>query len=90
MKIEYVILDLGGEDEIYELETDNYILQNTATEAAEDFHNNHDGWDVSSWPLTFRIIQDGKTVGDVEVDRETVPHFYAIKTKLAQPVTQKG
>ena len=51
-------------------------LEYLAEEAAEDYFNNHDGWE-SSWPLTFTIFQDEKKIGQIVVDMETVPRFHA-------------
>lgn len=49
-----------------------------AEDAAEDFFNEHDGWD-SSWPLTFRIFSDGFDLGFWSVDVERVPQFSATR-----------
>jgi hypothetical protein len=50
-----------------------------AEEAAEDHHNNHDGWE-SSWPLTFVILDDElNELGRFSVGREFVPQFYVTK-----------
>jgi hypothetical protein len=45
-----------------------------AEHCAEDYHNNHDGWE-SSWPLEFRIWEDGVLVARISVERESRPHF---------------
>lgn len=46
------------------------------TDLADDYHSNHDGWE-SSWPLQFRIYEDGVEVARFEVEREYDPRFTA-------------
>lgn len=54
---------------------DQSDIEHIAEEAAEDYHQNRDGWDCS-WPITFTVAtEDGKEIGDVQVERESVPHF---------------
>ena len=48
-----------------------------ARDLAEDYHNEHDGWE-SSWPLEFRIYKDGECVWSGEVDREMEACFYVV------------
>jgi hypothetical protein len=50
-----------------------------AEQAAENYHQKHDGWE-SSWPITFIIRkEDGSEIGRYEVDREIAPQFFARK-----------
>lgn len=51
----------------------------TASRAAEEFHNHHDGWEAN-WPLTFVLVNETGTSRWV-VDRVSVPEFYATKMK---------
>ena len=51
-------------------------IEGAASEYAEYYHDNRDGWE-SSWPIVFSLADEtGKYLGDVSVDRESVPHFY--------------
>lgn len=47
-----------------------------ATDLADHFFHNHDGWE-HSWPLQFRIYEDGKEVARYSVEQETAPTFHA-------------
>jgi len=47
-----------------------------ATDLAEDYHSNHDGWEAS-WPLQIRIYAGGKEVARLSVEREYEPTFSA-------------
>lgn len=51
-----------------------------AEEMAEDYQNNHDGWEVS-FPIELSIFLDGVLVGTYEVEREFSPTFCASKVK---------
>lgn len=48
-----------------------------ATEIADDYHSNHDGWEAN-WPVELRIYQDAEYVWKGEVDREMEPSCYVI------------
>lgn len=49
-----------------------------AEDAAENFHDLHDGWE-SEWPIVFRIFDaNGNSIGDFEVEREHRPVFSAV------------
>jgi len=51
-----------------------------AEDCADDFHNQHDGWECS-WPKTF-VLYDSATspeMGRYTVEREVEPVFYATK-----------
>lgn len=47
-----------------------------ATDLADHFFHNHDGWD-HSWPVQFRLYEDDKEVGRFSVEQEAVPSFSA-------------
>lgn len=48
---------------------------------AQHYHSQRDGWEAS-WPIVFRVreVASGKLF-DVEVERESIPHFYAAPPK---------
>jgi|GEM_PF-1630723 len=72
------------DDTRYSLRTSvNSDPSDCAVEAAEDYHHNHDGWEAN-WPLeiTLYSTEDGPAVHLFEVERETVPEFYAHKREL--------
>lgn len=52
--------------------------QDIAEQCAEDFHSNHDGWEVV-WPREFVLYEteDGPTLARFEVDMEARPEFSA-------------
>ena len=60
-----------------------YYWDVIANECADDYHNNHDGWE-STWPLRFflRETEDGPIVAVFDVDREVVPQFSAMKVPI--------
>ena len=65
----------------YRLEWDNSLpLQGVtwmAEAAAQDYWDNHDGWETS-WPINITIWDaDGNKLGECEVEMETVPTFSA-------------
>lgn len=47
-----------------------------ADELAEDYNDNHDGWEAA-WPLELRIYSDNKEVARFSVEKEMVPSFSA-------------
>jgi hypothetical protein len=50
-----------------------------AEDAAQDYFDNHDGWE-STWPLTFVILdEDLNELGSFVVEMEAVPQFWATK-----------
>ena len=52
-------------------ESPDYILQ----DCAEDFWNNHDGWE-STWPLSFSVFsKSGELLFSGEVSMEMEPQF---------------
>jgi hypothetical protein len=68
-----------------ETEWDSDDLEYVATDAAEDYHSNHDGWE-SHWPADFYIFdQDLKLLAVFSVEREEEPVFYANEKKPKIP-----
>lgn len=53
-----------------------------ATDLADDYHHNHDGWE-DSWPIELRIYKDSEEVGRFSVEREMQPAFYALEKEVA-------
>jgi hypothetical protein len=52
-----------------------------AEDAAQDYHQNHDGWEAS-WPLEITLLHlDGTLIGKFSVDRDYDPVFSARKLK---------
>jgi hypothetical protein len=78
--MKYYIEDHGGSPEdCFELKTkwSEKYLRWVAQDAAENYWNNHDGWEAS-WPLEFVILGDElEELGRFTVDMEAVPQFYA-------------
>ena len=67
-----------GYSSVYEIESnfDDDDAEDVAATAAENFHDQHDGWE-SSWPITFEILDEADiSLGSFQVDRELVPHFF--------------
>lgn len=48
----------------------------TAEEAAEDYHQRHDGWEAS-WPITIVLVDDEGVESRWSVDRGMSPVFRA-------------
>lgn len=63
----------------YDLGDDSWD-DSIAEQCAEDWHNNHDGFEAR-WPRVFALYKDkvGPPFAKFSVDRETVPQFNAIK-----------
>ncbi|WGL99114.1 hypothetical protein QE177_04330 [Arsenophonus sp. aPb] len=81
MLIQYAIHDINDEEDRYELEINSYDEKWSdliATQCAEDYHNNHDGWE-SDWPLVIRIFANNEIIGDFKVEMEFWPSFPAKK-----------
>jgi hypothetical protein len=51
-----------------------------ADDAAQDYFNEHDGWE-SSWPLTIVVVLQDGTERKFSVDMESVPRFFARATE---------
>ena len=63
----------------YEFESDHdtEFMDWVVEDCANDFHNNHDGWE-SRWPITFRIwTESNEVLGDYLVERDHEPVFRA-------------
>lgn len=56
----------------------DYSLEDLAEEMAEDYYDNHDGWEWKDWPYDIYIWdEDEKYLGASTVHMEYKPHFYA-------------
>jgi len=63
-------------------------LEWAASEYADYFHSNRDGWECS-WPIVFSIADEsGKLLAKVEVEREARPHFSGRVLKQASDDSQ--
>ena len=73
-------LSLGDYNYTYEIEScwdEGDEVEYVAQDAAEEYHNDHDGWE-SSWPCDFTIWNEsGKNLGTFTVEREFDPTFSA-------------
>ena len=79
--LRYAVNGDGDFEDSYELRWDRSLqlqgLEWMAESAAEDYFDNHDGWE-SKWPLRIAIWDaDGNKLGECDVDREDRPHFIA-------------
>jgi len=55
------------------------IYEYIAEDAAQDYFDNHDGWE-STWPLTFIILDENlNELGQFVIEMEAVPQFWATK-----------
>lgn len=74
----YVEEHSGPEDAFdYPKNLDDRWDRYTAQDLAQDYHNEHDGWE-SSWPLTFVLLDDdGTKKARYSIEREVEPVFYA-------------
>lgn len=67
-------IDTGSK---YPLEYPDEELEYVAVIAAEDYHGDHDGWEVS-WPVVFTFYNtDDVELGKVEVELDFEPSFSA-------------
>ena len=56
-----------------------YDFETEVKYLAEDYFDNHDGWE-DSWPMVFRVwSEEGEHLGDFDVEMETIPEFYVIR-----------
>jgi hypothetical protein len=55
-----------------------------AKAAAEYDHANRDGWEWE-WPVTYHVQDSSGRTVSVEVNRETVPEFWAERAKPVKP-----
>jgi hypothetical protein len=64
--------------------SDKWDLEVLVEECAEDFHSNHDGWEISSWndgrePLRFYIWIDEQTKVAYDIHLEYQPSFTTVR-----------
>lgn len=72
-------------DDYLSIETDGRYLEGwglelAASECAEDYYHDHDGWECSGWNegIGFTLWRnDGERLGDFTVSMEAVPSFRA-------------
>lgn len=79
----YSVVEDGPDAERYEHKGNWFIprpreARMAAEEAAEDYWQNHDGWE-STWPLTFALYEteDGPELHRFRVEEESEPVFSA-------------
>ncbi|OWO78681.1 hypothetical protein B5C26_23605 [Photorhabdus luminescens] len=85
-KVKYAVYDFDDSDSRFELKSAPDVdsrflaseLKNLAEECAEDYFDNHDGWD-DIWPLDIYIWIDNESVGKFTVNIEMEPAFSAKK-----------
>ena len=83
MEYEYIVLEHGQKyprdatvfGSIWE---DRRMVSAVAETAAEDYWDNCIGWEAT-WPLTFELFRDGKSIGRYVVEMEARPEFSATK-----------
>lgn len=83
-KIRYSVLGEGDTCYISDVEVEwsSEVDWVCAQECAKNYHYRHDGWENSSWPLTFVLSSvEGEELGRFEVSRECVPEFSATRIK---------
>ena len=69
-------------------DSDEWDKELLAEQAAEDLHDNHDGWECS-WPLVLVLLTaDGLELGSFEVEREHTPTFNAGRVRSADRTTE--
>ena len=75
-----------GEESFYEFETtEDDFDRFTAQEVAQDYYDNHDGWEAS-WPLEFSLheTEGGAELARFVVEMEAEPVFYAAAIAKAE------
>lgn len=78
------------DDDVAPTSEDRARLGFAATEAAEDYHDGHDGWEAK-WPRTFVLYrEDGSEIGRAVVEREAVPSFTHEAVTFATPSFPEG
>lgn len=61
----------------------DYSLEDLAEEMAEDYYDNHDGWEWKEWPYDIYIWDEsGNYLGASTVHLEYQPHFYAYAMEI--------
>ena len=77
MLVEYEV-DNGGHkfefNTTWIVQYDCYIIE----EAAEDYFNNHDGWE-NNWPIRIELFIESESIGIYSVELESTPIFSASK-----------
>jgi hypothetical protein len=76
------------DETIYEYDVDNpyddfcqYAVDYILEEVAQDYYNDHDGYE-DKWPLTFKLFdKDNKLLGTAKINVEYEPTFYTIFKK---------
>ncbi len=62
--------------------TNHYWFEDLAEQMADDYCNNHDGWELKNWPYVFYIWDENeKYMGAVEVDMEYLPSYRGMIVK---------
>lgn len=63
----------------HDMEPNDLWLDSIVVDCAQDYHDNHDGWD-SRWPLIIYLFTfNGDFLGKFKVEKESQPCFYASK-----------
>jgi len=61
-----------------------YSLEDLAEEMAEDYYDNHDGWECTHWPYDIHIWDENENyLGVSTVHLEYHPHFYGYAKEIA-------
>ena len=56
---------------------DTYAMEDLAEAAADDFVDEHDGWECTDWPYEFYFWDADKNyLGKVSVECELIPRYY--------------
>ncbi len=71
MKTEYLV---NGSAIEFPTDWDAENIEYMVQDAAEHFHENHDGAECS-WPLAFELYIDDDSMGTFKVEREFSPEF---------------
>jgi|WetSurMetagenome_2_1015567.scaffolds.fasta_scaffold183234_3 hypothetical protein len=92
-RFKYFIEDYGeNPEDAYTLKTrwEKNNLDYVAEDAAQDYHDRHDGWE-SVWPLTIVILDEElNELGRFSVEREAVPQFHATKEEKHEETPDPG
>ncbi len=65
-------------------------INTLATLAAEDFHGNHDGWDIKSWVKQEEPIVIVLYYNDIELGRFDVALEYSLKFYVTKQESEKS
>lgn len=73
---------VGKSEQDFEIETYTYTEEGEPTwlaeMAAEDYHDEHDGWE-HRWPIEVHLFKDDKPLGTFTVHMEAQPVFSACR-----------